>query len=79
MTKSSLIKTQTAQFKNFAVLILVNTTKYFKAIYDRIVAKGKSEKLALIAIYNKLLKQAFAIVKSGLIYDGSCRSILVKN
>jgi hypothetical protein len=37
-------------------------------MYDRIVAKGKSKKLALIAICNKLLKQAFAIAKSGLMY-----------
>ena len=49
-----------------------NACKYnkaCKAIYDRIVAKGKSKKLALIAVCNKLLKQAFAIVKSGLPYD----------
>jgi transposase len=43
--------------------------KACKAIYDRIVAKGKSKKLALIAVCNKLLKQAFAIAKSGLAYD----------
>jgi hypothetical protein len=33
------------------------------------VLKGKSKKLALIAVANKLLKQAFAIVKSELPYD----------
>ena len=49
--------------------------KACKAIYDRIVAKGKSKKLALIAVCNKLLKQAFAIAKSGLIYDNEYRSI----
>jgi hypothetical protein len=46
--------------------------KYNKAcreIYERIVAKEKSKKLALIAVCNKLLKQAFAIVKSRLPYD----------
>ncbi len=43
--------------------------KACKGIYDRIVAKGKSKKLALIAVCNKLLKQAFAVVKSGLAYD----------
>ena len=43
--------------------------KQCKAIYERIVAKGKSKKLALIAVCNKLLKQAFAIAKSGLPYD----------
>ncbi len=53
--------------------------KACKALYDRIVAKGKSKKLALIAVCNKLLKQAFAIAKSGLIYDETYRSTLTKN
>lgn len=53
--------------------------KACKAIYDRIVAKGKSKKLALIAVCNKLLKQAFAVAKSGLIYDQNYRSTLVRN
>lgn len=43
--------------------------KSCKALFDRIVAKGKSKKLALIAVTNKLLKQTFAIAKSGLAYD----------
>jgi transposase len=58
-----------------------NACKYNKAcraLYERIVAKRKSE-LALIAVCNKLLKQAFAIAKSGLIYDDSYRGVLVKN
>jgi len=49
-----------------------NACKYNKAcrnLYERIVAKGKSKKLALIAVSNKLLKQVFAIAKSGLPYD----------
>jgi hypothetical protein len=60
----------------------INACKYnkgCKAIYDRIVAKGKHKKLALIAVCNKLLKQAFAIPKSGIIYDDTYRSTLVKN
>jgi transposase len=59
-----------------------NACKYNKAcraLYERIVAKGKNEKRALIAVCNKLLKQAFAIAKSGLIYDDSYRGVLVKN
>ena len=40
-----------------------------QALYDRLVAKGKNKKLALIAVCNKLLKQAFAIVKSGVPYQ----------
>lgn len=40
-----------------------------RALFERIVAKGKSKKLALIAVCNKLIKQAFGIAKSGLNYD----------
>jgi len=35
-----------------------------------------NKKLALIAVSNKLLKQAFAIAKSGIPYDQSYRSAL---
>ncbi|PQV44408.1 hypothetical protein CLV33_101726, partial [Jejuia pallidilutea] len=41
--------------------------------------KGKSKKLALIAVCNKLLKQAFAVVKNRLPYDVDYRSSLVIN
>ena len=40
-----------------------------RALYDRLVAKGKNGKLALIAVCNKLLKQAYAIVTSGIPYQ----------
>ncbi|MDP6922250.1 MAG: IS110 family transposase [Lutibacter sp.] len=40
-----------------------------RALYERLVAKGKSKKLALIAVCNKLLKQAFAVARSGMPYD----------
>lgn len=38
-------------------------------IYERLVAKGKSKRLALIAVAHKLLKQAFAIATSAQFYD----------
>jgi transposase len=40
-----------------------------RARYDRLVAKGKNGKLVLIAVCNKLLKQAYAIVTSGVPYQ----------
>lgn len=40
-----------------------------KALYDRLIAKGKSGKLALIAVCNKLLRQVFAVVKNNTIYQ----------
>ena len=48
-------------------------------IYNRIIAKGKSKKLALIAVANKLLKQSLAIAKSGLYYDENYRSVNLNN
>jgi len=50
-----------------------------RQLYERIVNKGKSKKLALIAVCNKLLKQAFAVTKSGLPYDPNYRSKLQVN
>lgn len=50
--------------------------KACRDIYERITNKGKSKKLALMAVCNKLLKQSFAIAKSGLVYDENYRSVL---
>lgn len=36
----------------------------YKALYERILEKGKCKKLALVAVCNKLLRQAFGIIKS---------------
>lgn len=40
-----------------------------KELYDRLVANGKNKRLALIAVANKLIKQAFAIAISNNIYN----------
>ena len=70
------------KLRNLLFMCSFNACKYnhaCKAIYERLVAKGKSKKLALIAVCNKLLKQAFAIAKSGLTYDNNYRSTLAIN
>lgn len=47
-----------------------------KELYDRLVANGKNKRLALIAVANKLIKQAFAIATSNSSYDKNyCRNI----
>jgi hypothetical protein len=43
------------------------------------VVKGKHKIFALIAVCNKLLKQAFAIARSGIISDNEYKSTLAKN
>jgi transposase len=40
-----------------------------KELYDRLLAKGKAKKQALIAVANKLLKQVFAIAISNKKYS----------
>lgn len=63
-----------------SMLFLCSFTAYehnpqCKALYQRLVAKGKTPKLALIAVANKLLKQVFAISKSRIPYDPAFRSV----
>lgn len=70
------------KLRNLLFLCSFNACKYnpaCKALFDRIVAKGKSKKLALIAVCNKLLKQAFAISKSRIPYDPIYKSVLLVN
>jgi transposase len=47
--------------------------KSCKELYDRLVAQGKAKKLALIAVANKLIKQAFAIAIAKTTYDENYR------
>lgn len=47
----------------------IRYNKPCKDLYERLKAKGKASKVALIAVANKLLRQAFAVCKSGRIYS----------
>ena len=79
--KARISKVGNVKLRNLLFLCSFNACKYnraCKALYDRIVAKGKSKKLALLAVCNKLLKQAFSIVKNRVAYDDTYRSVLVK-
>ena len=70
--RSRISKVGNKKLRNLLFLCAFNACKHNKGcsmLYERILARGKSKKLALIAVANKLLKQAFAIVKSGLPYD----------
>ncbi|RSK41340.1 IS110 family RNA-guided transposase [Mangrovimonas spongiae] len=70
--RSRISKVGNKKLRNLLFLAAFSACKYNKAckmLFDRLVAKGKSKKLALIAVANKLLKQAFAVAKSGLPYD----------
>lgn len=47
----------------------IKKNKACREIFERLVEKGKAKKLALIAVVNKLLKQAFAIATSKKYYN----------
>lgn len=81
-SKSRISKMGNKKLRNLLFLCSFSACKYNKAcreIYQRIIAKGKSKKLALIAVCNKLLKQAFAVAKSGIPYDENYVSNLMAN
>lgn len=78
--RSRISKVGNRKLRNLLFLCAFSACKQNKAcreVYERIVNKGKSKKLALIAVANKLLKQAFAIAKSGRPYDENFVSVLV--
>ena len=47
----------------------IKTNAACKALYERLRAKGKTGKQGLIAVCNKLLKQVYAVVKNGTMYQ----------
>ena len=79
--RSRISKVGNRKLRNLLFLCSFTACKHNKGcrdIYERIVNKGKSKKLALIAVSNKLIKQSFAIAKSGLPYDETYVSVLPK-
>lgn len=81
-SRARISKVGNRKLRNLLFLCSFTACKHNKGcreIYERIVNKGKSKKLALIAVSNKLLKQAFAIAKSGPPYDPSFVSVLKVN
>lgn len=70
--KSRISKIGNRKLRSLLFLCAFSACKHNKGcreLYERITAKGKSKKLALIAVANKLLKQAFAIAKNGRPYE----------
>jgi transposase len=77
--KSRISKMGNKKLRNLLFMCSFNACKSnlaCKRLYDRLVAKGKSKKLALIAVSNKLLRQAFAVATSRMPYCEDHRSVL---
>lgn len=70
--KSSICKRGGKQLRDVLYMCAMNAIKTntaCKALYERLKAKGKTGKQGLIAVCNKLLKQAFAVVKNNTLYQ----------
>jgi transposase len=76
--QSRISKTGNSVIRNLLFMCSFTACERNKAcheLYTRLVNKGKSKKVALIAVANKLLKQSLAIAKSGTIYQEDYRSL----
>lgn len=70
--RASICKMGMSQVRAMLYLCSWSAVKYNEAcreFYQRLLQKNKSKKLALIAVSNKLIKQAFAIAKNKSMYD----------
>lgn len=47
-------------------LSAIRANRYCKEFYERLLSKGKSKKLALVAVAYKLIRKAFGVLKSGI-------------
>ena len=65
--RGSICKMGMGHMRMLLYMCVRSAKKYNKScreLYERLLAKGKAKKLALIAVANKLVKQVFAIVKN---------------
>lgn len=76
--QSRISKTGSGMMRNLLFMCSFTACERNKAcceLYTRMVSNGKSKKVALIAVANKLLKQSLAIAKSGTTYNEEYQSL----
>jgi transposase len=77
--RKGICKTGNGHLRNVLYMCSLSAIKHngaCKDLYERLKAKGKKSKVALIAVCNKLLKQAFAIATKGTTYQPDYKSSL---
>jgi transposase len=75
--RKGICKMGNGYLRNVLYMCSMSAIKYNKAckdLYERLRAAGKNGKVALIAVCNKLLKQAFAIATKGTTYQADFKS-----
>ena len=73
--KAKINKNANSEIRAALYMASLSASRYNKAcaeLYQRLRAKGKPRKQALIAVAHKLIKQIWAVVKSGLDFDNDC-------
>jgi transposase len=76
--KRGICKMGNGHLRSVLYMCAMTAIKYNKAckdLYQRLKSKGKNGKVALIAVCNKLLKQAFAIATQGTTYSPDYSSL----
>ncbi len=77
--KAKICKMGMSRIRDLLYICAWSASQYNKACkdsYKRLIASGKPKKLALIAVSNKLIKQAFAIATSNTIYQEKYSKII---
>lgn len=70
--RSHISKQGNARLRTLFYLCALSAKRYnkdCKRLYERLLAAGKQKKVALIAVANKLIRQLFAVVKSGVAFE----------
>ncbi|GAB6183379.1 hypothetical protein JCM13991_15120 [Thermodesulfovibrio hydrogeniphilus] len=52
-----------------AAMSAMRYNKACKALYERMIQRGKSKMQALIAVAHKLIRQVYGVLKSGIPYN----------
>ncbi len=70
--KKGIVKKGNRYLRKLLYVAALSASRYnpdCKRLYQRLLSQGKPKKVALVAVANKLLRQAFAVIKSGIPYD----------
>lgn len=70
--RGRIMKKGNPYIRKILYLCALSASRYNKScrlLFERLVQKGKNKRLALIAVANKLIKQAFAVLKSKTLYN----------
>lgn len=79
--RGSISKKGNRYMRKILFMAALSAGKYNKtcmALYERLLSRGKSKRVALIAVANKLIRQIFAITKYDRIYDENYEKNLVR-